>query len=318
MKSRSRFAGMTLKKAMFTLVLLGVSVGTARTSYAGEDKPLKWDSFSTGEVKETILDNETLSDAEKVIAMTRHLDKLITLAPLTPLDILNTTDHEKKKMRPGDNYGWLIDMMVETDDWKKRFPVARPQAVAAALAALDTMPGIKNKQAVRSVLYVALALAGGDAPEDQLLHLLNRPDTPQEIVYRILGGMLGSDRPVVQDIPRLVKITRPASVPLRALPRLLELADHPWSYATGTYPGNPEPQRRIYPIRELAYACLLELGVQTKKVTVPTTGENEDGEQQVSVTQVKVDRASADKKLRALESQESPIKDEEKSPAKSK
>jgi len=204
-------------------------------------------------------------------------------------------------MRPGNHYAWLIDMMVEDGDERKGFPVARPQAVAAALARLDTLPSIRNKQEVRSLLYVALALAGGDAPEQQLLQMLNNPKTPQEITYRILGGMLGSESPTVRDIPRLADITRPARVPLQALPRLLELANHPWSYLGGSdVIVDDKPRNRVYPIRELAYACLLKLGVKAEKVTTPATGKNEDGEPQNFVTTITVDHASADKKLREL------------------
>ena len=283
----NRFDRWRFKAVLLLLALLGSS-GSRMNADEGADQ--KWEDYPTEEISRIML-SKTFSDAEQVVALTYHLDKRISLAP-------SLKRPKGTQVSPGREYKTLINHIVE-HYWKH---TARPEVVAAVLANLDRMPNIKNKEAVRSLLYVALALAGGDAPENELLRMLNDPDTPQEIVYQILGGMLGSKRPQDGKLPGFVEVTNcPSRVPLRALPRLLELVEHPWSDITGgDVIGTHDVRERIYPIRELAYACLLELGVKAEKVTVPSKGVDEDGDPQISVTEIRVDKASAKKKLREL------------------
>ena len=293
-----------LKSRMGALLLLtswsmiaGCGTAQADTVQANADKPLKWESLNNPRVVETILENKSLSDTEKVAALAYELDKCITLAPLTPPDILNTTDYEKKKMQPINDYDWLIDSMA----WDRKGKV-RPQAVASVLDNFNTMAGIRNKSAVQSLLYVALNLAAGDAPESELLDLLDDPDTPSQIRFRILSGMLRSKRPRVSpniytdNLPTLFWTPGPPRVPLRALPILLELVDDPWDTTFYT----ADSLVRVYPVRELAYACLLELDVKAEKISVPDTEFDERGKLKLPKTLIRVDKASARKKLREL------------------
>ncbi len=287
MKTTRRLVRWQMQAVVLLLALIGSAGNRAR---ADEGAGQKWEKYPTEEINK-ITEGRTLSDVEQVVALTYHLDKRISLAssPGRPM---------YKGFGVGEEYKTLIESTVERY-WKH---TARPEAVAAVLANLDSMPNIKNKQEVRSLLFVALALAGGDAPEDELLKPFNDPHTPQEIIYLILGGMLGSKRPQDGELPRLVEVTDcPPRVPLGALPRLLKLTEHPWSYLTGSDVVMPDiKQKRMYPIRELAYACLLELGITAEKVTVPSNDVDEDGDPQISVTEIRVDKASAKKKLREL------------------
>lgn len=293
-----------LKAAILISLLLALCSGSVlyAADAAEQESELKWTPLIPKPIAEGILHNQALSDEQKVTALTYELDKCITLAPLTPPDILNTTDYEKKKMQPGRQYAWLIDMMVERDWEHQGGAKARPEAVAASLSNLNTLPEIKNKQTVRSLLYVALALAGGDVPESELLRLLKSPDTPPEILYRTLSAMLGSkrDHSGKDNLPRLVEVFDcPSKVSLRSLPILLKLANHPWNYHFYRNPG-VDSLVRVYPVRERAYECLLELGLKAERVLIPDSEASEEGHPNLPITEIKVDRASAAKALQRL------------------
>lgn len=303
MKLRGQTIGLIVW--IFTLTAACLCGAERAANETSTDTPLQWMPLNMARIREDILENQSLTDEQQVVALTYELDKRITLAPLAPdpSDLVQfNTRSDRRQMTPGSDYGKLISFIAEGYRIvKEGGPYARPEAVAATLAKLNTLPNIQNRNTVRSLLYVALSEAGGDAPRDELLRLLKQPDTHQEVIYHLLSGMLLSKRPEVQYLPRVTPLPfdLPSRVPRRALPRLLQLAEHPWSYAIPE-PAGPGFDRRIYPIREMAYACLLELGVTAEKQVVPKDSLNEDEDPQITETIIKVDHASAEKVLQQL------------------
>jgi len=95
---------------------------------------------------------------------------------------------------------------------------------------------------LRRSLYIALGYAGGDPPKGVLLSLLTAENTPPVILEFTLDAMANS------------------RVPIRALPRLMELSDHP-NKTSVTHHVGELTEEVTYPIREGVCDCLNALHI---------------------------------------------------------
>jgi len=234
----------------------------------------EWVPFPVKEIGK-IIDSFELSDIQKVEALTRHLDKRISLASVeNPPGHKYPTSH---KPDPAGEYAGLIRAIADKNN--RTDSPGRPKAVQLVLSRLDNLPDIVNKEQVRCYLYIALAYAGGNVPESKLLGLLNDAETSPAMIQVILQAMEKS------------------AVPIRALPRLLELTKNSYHYVFMLDIGPPNP-RRIYPIREAALAALTQLGIQAKAVSIADENVDPGWKARLSTTVIEVDQKSIVTNLR--------------------
>lgn len=218
-----------------------------------------------------IYESTTLSDSEIVEALTRHLDRRISMSRVGAA--------RGKNPSPPQEYATLIRLLALRQYPAK--PPERPEAIRTMLERLDASEGIDNKRELRRYLNIALAFAGGRASESELLEVLNNPETPKEIISITLDAM------------------RRSEVPLRALPRILELVDHPWNYIHQETDDSPPPPKRIYPIRVAACECLGRLGIKCEEVVSEDERVDPEWGQKFTTTTIEVDRDSLVATLRA-------------------
>lgn len=260
------------KQFMKLLIILLLLLGSSSSQILSAESDKVWTPLSMEEIA-TILSRDDLSNVKKIEALTRQLDRRITLS--------NIKDRGSKRDST-DEYTTLMAFIavpgLRTDTPKD------PEAIKTVLSELDTTEGIKNKEKVRTFLYIALGIAGGHSPEAVLLSFLNDPHTSKELLDSVLGAMYYGD------------------VPIRALPRLLQLSHHPTNYID---PGpdvgiGPESHpQRIYPLREMAYRNLQKLGIQCNKVLLEDKTIEPQMRHKLFITEIRVNRASLVAKLRA-------------------
>lgn len=260
-------------------VLVTLLVGSASFADADESGSTKWTPLPMDEIRKTINSTE-LSDAQKVTALTRHLDKRISME-----FVKRVSEHEANLHYM--DYARLIGFMSLLDRPVKA--PRTPEPIQEALDKLDSMTDIVNKERVRVYLYIALGKAGGNPPERVLLTLLNDTKTPNWVLCSVLGAMQNS------------------KVPLRALPRLLELVSDHWNYVqpamlaggTDDLGRRLDESRLIFPLREIACEVLQKLGVQSEKTLVE--GDYDPKlKRRLPITVIKVDRRSSARALEQL------------------
>lgn len=257
----SRLNAMALTYLGIVMVLLPVPAAEAGSQV--------WRPMPMDQVR-VILNDSSLSPTEKVARLTVQLDERISMSGIKGGPNVGPT--------PGSEYGSLIALMATRGysvDAQVDF-----HPIEAVLDKLDSTPEIQNKQEVRSYLNVALLYARGNPPESEILKSLNNSDTPKEVINLILQGF------------------KRTHVPIRALPRLLELADEPWNYVH--WPGvGPQKPEKISPIKNEVAECLHALGVKAEKVPLEDKESDEWGNRLTS-TSIVVDRQSLRARLREL------------------
>jgi len=249
-----------INKAILLLILLPLMVArsTSVNASAVKDDYTRWQSGL--EESNRIQTDVNLSPLEKVEALTRLLDKQITRI----IWWTSATD------RPNSGYEYvrLIMYIAEESDQKKR--PAKIDAINSTLQKLDTMPSIANKQQVHSYLNLALAYAGGNASEVELVSLLNNPEVKHTFDVPSMIPPETSDHMVNFVLDTMLQ----SKVPIRALPRLLSLSAHPLQFTKSREgeterQGTPTPYIvRTFPIREKAFDALQHLGVQCEKLEI--------------------------------------------------
>ena len=137
---------------------------------------------------------------------------------------------------------------------------------------IKSLGALENERDVRTYLYLSLGLAGGVPPESEILRLVEDPKTPDEIIALTLESMLRS------------------GVPIRSLPRLLQLSDDPTNYVSAPGVGTPVPTL-IYPIRQTVCNCLQELEITCETLADDQNTVEVEGTS-FAPTVVKIDRAS--------------------------
>jgi|GEM_PF-4355351 len=273
----TRISLKTLPLLLISLtLLLGFCVtGIAQkaTESALTSTPLPLDKMNS------IRFDTNLSDQQKVLALIHILDQRISQAPIP--------DPTGNKPAPAHEYSYIIRYIAAHNDDTKASRNGRIHAIETVISQLNTLQDITHKDEVRTYLYIALASAGGNAPEDVLLSLLNNPDSPTDILNAVLIAMQYS------------------TVPIHSLPRLLELTEHPYNYVFLNDLGTPNP-RRIYPIREAALADLTQLGIQAKAVSIKDEKVDPGWKARLSTTVIEIDRKSLVAKLREWLSSDDP------------
>ncbi len=217
-----------------------------------------------------IYESKTLTDVEVVSALAGHLDRRLSMSRLEGARKLDSNR--------GREYATIIRLIVERPYPAK--PADRPEAIKSVLDDPARWPGVENPDEVRTCLRLAYNLAGGVPADPELLELLDARGTPREITVLVLEAMARS------------------GVPVRALPRLLELAEDPWGEVVANDVGPPKP-RRIYPIRERVPDCLRKLGIVVETLDVEDRQVDAQRGRKLTTTVVKVDRESLTRMLRA-------------------
>lgn len=256
-----------LRGAGSLLALLVAGTSCAWANGGPEWMPMPMDTIRA------IYDSDTLSDEEIVEALALHLDKRISMARLQ--------DPRGHRPGPGYEYGSLIGLMIG-----RRYPAKppkRPESIEAVLNGLAARADVANQRELRSYLCLAHNLAGGAPTHPEVLGLLDDRRTPQDIVALALEAMTRS------------------GVPIRSLPRLLELADHPWNlvYTVSSLSNDdiytdvgPTKPKRFYPIRVRVPSCLRELSIVVKVSDVEDKEVDAQAGRKLTTTVVAVDRAS--------------------------
>jgi hypothetical protein len=221
---------------------------------------LKWEPAPLDEIR-AIWHDRPLSDIEIVRALVDHLDRRISVSRL----------HDPKvKPSPPNQYALLIGLIAERPYPAK--PTGRPDAVEAVIRSLGP---VENEEEVLLYLNLSVGLAGGSPSEEKMLRVLTDSRTPEEIIFVALQSM-----------------SRSTKVPIRSLPRLLELSDHPMSSITTPSCVGPAAVERKFPIRDLVLECLTKLNIRAERIMVddgtvdPATGTP------LPATHVKIDRGS--------------------------
>jgi len=259
----NKFAcGATLTFLVLTLV------GSNSLAEPTRANRMHWTEMPMDEIR-MVYDRADLSDRQKVLALSQYIDRRISVSRL-----------KQKGISAEDaayDYAVLIRLIAVNPGAAK--PLLR-QEIQAVIKQLDSVSNIDNKKEVRTYLYVALSYAGGISPESQLLKLLHNPTTQAEMVHTVLEAMHRSQ------------------VPIRALPRLLELSKHPWNMLEFvTDVGPPQTPPRIYPIRTMSCNNLLKLGIRCQATRVPGKKPSQPAEQWETV--IRIDRNSLVAKLQA-------------------
>lgn len=275
---------------LIAILLLWITSGISRLQ-AEEAQTVEPTSL---EARNAILANEKLTPVGKVAALARFLDQVISeaspsiQATLSPsLDTTahdNVEDKDKKdtvsELHFAYRYTGVITFMANPTTGASK--IRNPQAIREVLDGLDEMPDIKNKILVRDALYIALAYAGGEPPASEFLKLLNTSELGP-ITVIILQAM------------------RNSQVPIRSVPRLLQLLDDSFYFLDdgGTDLGEYNP-KRIYPVREAACEDLAALGIQCEKTRVEVEQYEDIAHQTLKMptTQIKLDRQALLNKLR--------------------
>lgn len=245
-------------------VLLGEALCPANCFAAQPSEP-DWEPSPLDEIR-AIWHDRPLSDIEIVRALAGHLDRRISMSRLIHKTPVNPN--------PPYEYGMLIGLIAERPYPAK--PKGRPEAIETVMQSLGD---VENEDELRSYLNLALGLAGGSPSEDAMLRILTDPKTPEEIVAVALDSMSKS------------------KVPIRALPRLLELTEHPMNYVDPDCTRMTPPQR-VFAIRDRVVDCMGRLGVKCEKSLVDDGSFAPGSDQRQPTTVVTVDRASLVEKLR--------------------
>jgi hypothetical protein len=125
----------------------------------------------------------------------------------------------------------------------------RRRTLAGVLGVSDTFAKAKHPEKLRVYLNIALAMAGGEASQEDLVTVLNDPKTSGEILRAVLMGMIVT------------------SVPRAAIPRIKQLANDPTNYIDAPDFGPPRP-KRVFPTRDLAFECLKNAGVNVERKVI--------------------------------------------------
>lgn len=252
----------------FGLLLFGVmpAVGGGPSGSSGTqtNKP-HWEHIPLDEIR-SIYESSELSDLEIVRALVDHLDRRISMS--------RSIGRMKHRPNPPSEYAMLIGFIAERVYPAK--PPGRPEVIETVI---NSLGALENARDVQTYLYVSLGLAGGSPPESEILRVLEDPKTPEEIIAVVLDSMSRSN------------------VPIRSLPRLLELADHPMSHIDSPGVGPPAP-RRVHPIRERVHDCLDQLNIKCEKVSVKDNNVDPASKRILSTTVLKIDRDSLTTRLR--------------------
>lgn len=247
-----------------TMLISGFCAGQAFP--AQTDEP-KWKPLPVDEIG-ALLVNKTLSEAEIVRALVAHLDQRISMSRLLYTTYQNTN--------PPYEYGMIVWMIAERVYPAK--PKGRPEVIEAVIKSLGP---VENEKEVRSYLNLALGIAGGTPDEDDLLRMLGDPDTDEITLSVVLQAM-----------------SRSSKVPIRSLPRVLELADHPMSSIAGDSCAPPHNVQRKYAIRDLVLECLDRLGIKAEKTLVDDGTVDPASGKPLPETRVSVDRTSLVNRLK--------------------
>lgn len=267
-----------MKHIIVSVVMMILLFSTAADSFSAQADNnqaggLEWVPLPLDETNRIRLSN--LSDEEKIKAYVRLLDSRITLT-----SVENPPGHRyptSYKPDPAVEYSYLIRLMAK-EEGPADAP-GRPKAVNTVLGKLDQMSDIRNKDQVRIYLQIALAVAGGNAPESTLLRLLN--DESQSWIMFLL----------------VMEAMRNSHVPIRALPRLIELTSDPYNFVTDNSIGVSNP-RRVFPIRDASYETILELGVKAEKRFIEDEQIDPKRGVRLKSTVIEISRASLLARLR--------------------
>lgn len=183
----------------------------------------------------SIYENRQLTDAEAVWRLTNQLDQRITLMQESQSGLAGASR----------DIAMLIGLIAERP-YPSR-PKGRPDAIRAALERVETL---QNEAEARKYLQLALGLAGERVPESVLLDALDSTSNSEQLVLVALRAMNRS------------------RVPIRVLPALLRLSDHPWHYTDSPMDVGPQNPRTVYPIREAVAESLRKLQIETIAITV--------------------------------------------------
>lgn len=247
-----------------TACILGLIAECSLGAQALEEK---WEPSPLDEIR-AIHHDKSLSDIEIVRALTGHLDRRISMSRLvhtTPLD-----------PSPPYEYGMIIGLIAERP--YPANPKARPEAIEAVIRSLGP---VENEKEVRSYLNLALGRAGGTPDEADLLRMLEDPDTDEITLAVALKAMSHSKH-----------------VPIRALPRLLELSDHPMSSISADSCVGPHDVKRKFAIRDLVIECLTRLEIKAERVLVDDGTVDQMSGKPLPETRIKIDRSSLVARLR--------------------
>ena len=267
-----------INKQLLSIMLMFVAfteISQISLSRSRGSEKMTWTQMPMDQIRETY-ERADLSDEEKIASLTRYLDHRISISHFK----------NEQMAQPGNpvyedeayDYVILIRLMAERPYPNK--PQSRAKEVQAVLNRLNQMPEIQNKKKTRSYLYIALAQAGGKAPEAEIVGMMNNPKTPELMLLAVVDAAVHSQ------------------VPIRALPRLLKLSRHPRnSLAYQVDVGPAPPPRRIYPIREAACQALHKLGIKCQLTLVPA--KNPPQPSALPETVIRIDRASLVAKLQA-------------------
>jgi len=252
-------------RALSLFTLVGALLATTHT-FPAPPEERKWEPSPLDEIR-AIWHDKPLSDIEIVRALVAHLDRRISMSRLVHTTPLHPN--------PPYEYGMIIGLIAERPYPAK--PTGRPEAIEAVIKSLGP---VENEEEVRSYLNLALGLAGGTPSEPEMLNLLTGSKTSEIIVAVALQSMSRSH------------------VPIRSLPRLLELSDHPMSSILTPSCVGPAPVERKFAIRDLVLECLVRLGIKAERVLVDDGTMDAISGKPLPATQIKIDRGSLVARLR--------------------
>ncbi len=265
---QSIFPGGSCGATIMVLSLCVVSGTSFKTvaCYAAQSAEPSWSPMPLEEIR-AIWHDKPLSDTEIVRALVHHLDSRIAMS--------RAAERAKHRPTPAYEYGMLIGLIAERPYPAE--PKGRPEAIEVVMKSLGS---VENEHQVRLYLNLALGLAGGAPSEEATLRVLADQKTPEEILAVALQSMARS------------------RVPIRSLPRLLELSGHPMGYTYAPSCVGPPVVVREFAIRDRVLDCLAKLNIRAERLMVDDGTIDASTGKPLLATQVKIDRTSLVSKLR--------------------